>query len=99
MLRVLSTKRLVAAAKCLVAATKNLFVVPNFVAVRKPIFFVRVSEKKTFHLRSFTTSVLNLCIFTKQGLKKHFRSIDKGGEGKSLFDRRRTSVVLLLPVP
>ena len=35
----LSTKRLVAAAKLLVAATKELFVVPNFVAVTKPIFF------------------------------------------------------------
>jgi len=29
---------LVAAAKFLVAATKNLFVVPNFVAVTKPFF-------------------------------------------------------------
>jgi len=35
---VLSTKRLVAAAKVLVAATKNLFVVSNFVAVTKPFF-------------------------------------------------------------
>jgi len=35
-----STKRLVAAAKCLVVATKNLFVVPNFVAVTKPFFSV-----------------------------------------------------------
>jgi len=34
--KVLSTKRLVAAAKFLVAATKKLFVVPNFVAVTKP---------------------------------------------------------------
>jgi len=31
---------LVAAAKFLVAATKNVFVVPNFVAVTKPIFAV-----------------------------------------------------------
>jgi len=31
---------LVAAAKFLVAATKNLFVVPNFVAVPKPFFSV-----------------------------------------------------------
>jgi len=31
---------LVAAAKFLVAATKNLFVVPNFVAVTKPFFSV-----------------------------------------------------------
>jgi len=30
---------LVAAAKFLVAATKKLFVVPNFVAVTKPFFF------------------------------------------------------------
>jgi len=31
---------LVAAAKCLVGATKNLFVVPNFVAVAKPFLSV-----------------------------------------------------------
>jgi len=37
---VLSTKRLVAAAKCLVEATKNSFVVPNFVAVTKTFFSV-----------------------------------------------------------
>jgi len=36
---VLSTKRSVAAAKFLVAATEILFVVPNFVAVTKPFFF------------------------------------------------------------
>jgi len=35
---VLSTKRLVSAAEFLVAATKNVFVVPNFVAVTKPFF-------------------------------------------------------------
>jgi len=35
---VLPTKRLVAAAKFLVAATKILFVVPNFVAVTKLFF-------------------------------------------------------------
>jgi len=35
---VLSTKRLVAAATFLVAATKKIFVVPNFVAVTKPFF-------------------------------------------------------------
>ena len=35
---VLLTKRLVAAAKFLVATTKSLFVVPNFVAVTKPFF-------------------------------------------------------------
>ena len=34
----MSTKRLVAAAKFLVAATKILFVVPNFVAVTKRFF-------------------------------------------------------------
>jgi len=32
---------LVSAAKILVAATKNLFVVPNFVAVTKPFFSVK----------------------------------------------------------
>ena len=35
----LSTKHLVAAAKFLVAATKKLFVVPNFVAVTKSFSF------------------------------------------------------------
>jgi len=45
---VLSTKRLVAAAKFLVAETKNLFVVPNFVAVTKPFFSViRVNQAHT----------------------------------------------------
>jgi len=38
---VLSTKRVVDAAKFLVAATKKLFVVPNFVAVTKPSFSVQ----------------------------------------------------------
>jgi len=37
---VLSTKRSVAAAKFLVAATKHLFVVSNFVAETKPFFSV-----------------------------------------------------------
>jgi len=37
---VLSTKHLVAAAKFLVAGTKKIFVVPNFVAVTKPFFFL-----------------------------------------------------------
>jgi len=32
---------MVAAAKFFVAATKNLFVVPNFVAVSKPFFSVK----------------------------------------------------------
>jgi len=36
----ISTKRLVAAAKFLVVATKNLFVVPTFVALTKPFFSV-----------------------------------------------------------
>jgi len=36
-------KSLVAAAKFLVQATKNSFVVPNFVAVTKPFFRVRLS--------------------------------------------------------
>ena len=35
---VLSKKRLAAAAKFLVEATKNSFVFPNFVAVKKTIF-------------------------------------------------------------
>jgi len=35
---------LVAAAKFLVAATKNLFVVPNFVAGTKPFFFREVKK-------------------------------------------------------
>jgi len=37
---------LVAAAKFLVAATKKIFVVPNFVAVTKPFFF---REQKPFY--------------------------------------------------
>ena len=37
----LSTKRLVAAAKFLIEATKNSFVVLNFVAVTKPFFSVQ----------------------------------------------------------
>ena len=37
---VLSTKRLVAVAKFLIEATKNSFVVPNFVAVANPFFYV-----------------------------------------------------------
>jgi len=37
---------LVAPAKVLVAATKNLFVVPNFVAVTKQFFTLRLEEKK-----------------------------------------------------
>jgi len=41
---VLSTTRLVAAAKFLVAMTKNLFVVPNFVTVTKPFFSVKRSR-------------------------------------------------------
>jgi len=38
---VLSTERLVASAKFSVAATKKLFVVPNFFAVTKPFFSVQ----------------------------------------------------------
>jgi len=37
-------KRLVAADKFLVAATKNLFVVPYFVAVTKPFFSLNVGK-------------------------------------------------------
>jgi len=39
----LKTKRLVAAAKFLAEATKNPFVVPDFVAVTKPFFPCRPS--------------------------------------------------------
>jgi len=39
-----STKRLVAAAKFFVAATKILFVVPNFVAVKKKKTFFSVKH-------------------------------------------------------
>jgi len=42
---VLSRKRLVAAAKFLVVATEILFVVPNFVAVRKQFFFRDEAKK------------------------------------------------------
>jgi len=40
---------LVAAAKILVAGTKKLFVVPNFVAVTKP-FFREEEENSSFNL-------------------------------------------------
>jgi len=40
---VLLTKRFVASAKYLVAATKILFVVPNFVAATKSFFSVKVN--------------------------------------------------------
>jgi len=50
---VLSTKRLVAAAKFLAAATKNLFAVPSFVAVKNKkkihFFSVQVVCWKCFH--------------------------------------------------
>jgi len=49
---VLSTKRLIAAAKFLAAATKNLFVVPNFVAVTKPFFSVYRNRALSFLDRS-----------------------------------------------
>jgi len=42
---VVLTKRLVPAENFLVAATKILFVVPNFVAVTKPFFFRAVSTQ------------------------------------------------------
>jgi len=60
---VLPTNRLVAAAKFLVAATKILFVVPNFVAVTKPFFFRAVSHgdyQSTFRKWCFT---LERCCF------------------------------------
>jgi len=40
----INKKRLVAAAKFLVAATKILFFVPNFVAVTKPFFPCRIKK-------------------------------------------------------
>jgi len=49
----LSTKRLVAAAKFLVAAIKNLFVVPNFVAVTKPFFSVQKNNSSNLTFYSF----------------------------------------------
>jgi len=55
---VLSTKRLVAAAKFLV--TKNLFVVPNFVAVTKPFFPLRFEHCKKRILNSGATEVKSL---------------------------------------
>jgi len=42
---VLSKKRLVAAEKFLVTATKNVSVVPNFVAVTKPFFPVKCNTR------------------------------------------------------
>jgi len=48
----LSTKRLVAASKFLVAARKKIFVVPNFVAVAKLFFSV-------FSIYSKQTPILN----------------------------------------
>jgi len=45
---VLSTKRLAAVAKFLVAAKKKIFVVLHFVAVTKPFF--SVMEKNPFNL-------------------------------------------------
>jgi len=48
---VLSTKRLVAAAKFLVEATKNSFVVPNFVAVTKPFFSAIPSQQQLLLLK------------------------------------------------
>jgi len=52
---VLSTKRLIAAAKSLVAATKNLFVVPYFVTATKPFFPCSdaVRKQKNLFLRIF----------------------------------------------
>jgi len=41
---------LVAAAKSLVAATTNLFVVPNFVAVTKPFFSVLPLNLPSYHI-------------------------------------------------
>jgi len=45
---------LVAAAKFLVAATKNLFVVPNFVALPKPFFSVSRQDLLSVRLETLT---------------------------------------------
>jgi len=50
---VLSTKRLVAAAKFLFEATKKSFVVPNFVAVTKPFFSLRITNIIKYALRQW----------------------------------------------
>jgi len=55
---VLSTKRLVAAEKILVKATKNSFVVPNFVAVTKP--FVYVTQVKLSEMNVGCSLVIQL---------------------------------------
>jgi len=65
---VLSTKRLVAAAKFLVAATKILFFVPNlFVAVTKTFFFRENIEDLTRfeHEEENTASLLRSAILTQ----------------------------------
>jgi len=50
---------LVAAAKFLVAATKNVFVVPNFVAVTKPFcsVFYREAERSDSEERRWATEL------------------------------------------
>jgi len=59
---IISTKRSVAAAKFLVKATKNSFVVPNFVAVTKPFFSVQaeLSVNIARHLTLPNLTLLNL---------------------------------------
>jgi len=47
----MSTKRLADAAKSLVEATKNSFVVPNFVAVTKAFFPVNVYTSRISTIR------------------------------------------------
>jgi len=61
---VLSTKRLVAAAKFLVAATKILFVVLNFVAVTKPFF-------PCCQLSEFPSKLRGKCLAVSQVPKKN----------------------------
>jgi len=64
---VLSTKRLVAAAKFLVAATKISFVVRNFVAVTKPFFRDYRPEKVAF------SSSCDLPWFSRSSMEQYWR--------------------------
>ena len=56
----MSKKRLVAAAKFLVAATKKIFVVPNFVAVTKPFFPVLMQSAVRGWISSLSFVVENI---------------------------------------
>jgi len=66
---VLSTKRLVEAANFLVAATKILFVVPNFVAVTKPFFFRERNPYDQIRIRFYSIiSVSQNCLWFAAGI-------------------------------